>query len=123
LLIDTHLLLWWLNNSPQLPANALPLIADPLNTIFVSVATVWEISIKQALGKIELPSNFDQALATSGFEMLAIQAAHARAASCIPLLHRDPFDRMLMAQATVEKLVLLTADSQVASYGEPARLV
>lgn len=123
LLIDTHLLLWWLNNSPQLSPEALGLIADPLNTIFVSGATIWEITIKQALGKLELPAAFDETLLASGFEMLSINVGHARAIAKLPPVHRDPFDRMLLAQATVEKMVLLTADSLVADYGEPARLV
>lgn len=122
LLLDTHLILWWFDNSPQLPETALRLIAEPENTIFVSAASVWEMSIKQGLGKLELPEAFDKVLATSGFEMLAIQPGHARATKDLPLLHRDPFDRMLLAQATVERITLLTADAQVAKYGKPAML-
>jgi PIN domain nuclease of toxin-antitoxin system len=123
LLLDTHLLLWWLDESPQLPVEARQLIANPRNTIFVSAATIWEISIKQALGKLDLPPEFDEVLAASGFELLGIQAGHARATGKLPPLHRDPFDRMLLAQATVEKLEFLTADSQLAGYGPPVRVV
>ena len=122
LLLDTHLILWWLNNSPELPAEALRLIADPENTIFVSTASIWEISIKQSLGKLDLPDTFDKELDGSGFEILTVRARHARATSELPPLHRDPFDRMLLAQATVERLILLTADSQVGRYGKPAKM-
>ena len=123
LLIDTHLLLWWLDDSPQLSREARGLIADPVNTIFVSAASIWEISIKQALGKLDLPESFDQVLLATGFETLSVQASHSRATGKLPPLHRDPFDRMLLAQASLERLILLTADEQIAKYGSPARLV
>ncbi|MFN7921544.1 MAG: type II toxin-antitoxin system VapC family toxin [Bryobacteraceae bacterium] len=121
-LLDTHILLWWLDDSKALPAEARRLIADPENAIFVSAASIWEISIKQSLGKLDLPNRFDEVLAQSDFEPLPVRAEHARATRELPLIHRDPFDRMLVAQARVEGLTLLTADPAVARYGALVRL-
>ena len=121
LLLDTHVILWWLDDSKRLSAQARRWIENPENTIFISAASIWEIRIKQALGKVRLPNSFQQALEQSGFEMLTVNAAHAHAIGRLPPLHRDPFDRMLLAQATVEGLTLVTADDEVAAYGPPAR--
>jgi len=122
LLLDTHILLWWLNGSAELRAEARELIANPENAVFVSAAAIWEIYIKKSLGKLELPDGFESALDAS-FEMLAIQAGHARAAASLPAIHRDPFDRILVAQAQVERLTLLTADAVLAEYGQGVKLV
>jgi PIN domain nuclease of toxin-antitoxin system len=116
-LLDTHLLLWWLEGSPRLSAQAGETIRDPENTVFVSAVSLWEIWLKQSLGKLRLPADFTERLAAESFESLPLMAAHTRQVALLPWRHRDPFDRMLVAQAQVEKLVLLTADEALAAYG------
>lgn len=118
LLLDTHTLLWWLNDSALRPA-AREAIADPRNDVFVSAATAWEISIKQALGKLTVPSDISARIIASGFEPLLITVAHGFAAGALPRLHDDPFDRMLIAQAQLENLVAVSRDSRFGSYGVP----
>ena len=117
ILLDTHLLLWWLEGSPWLSAQARETIRDPENTVFVSAVSLWEIWLKQSLGKLRLPADFTERLAAESFESPSLMAAHTRQVALLPWRHRDPFDRMLVAQAQVEKLVLLTADEALASYG------
>jgi PIN domain nuclease of toxin-antitoxin system len=117
LLLDTHLLLWWLENSPSLPAQAREAIGNPENTVFVSAVSLWEIWLKQSLGKLRLPENFMERLAAESFESLPLAASQTPQVSVLPWHHRDPFDRMLVAQALAEKLVLLTADGALAAYG------
>ena len=118
ILIDTHLLLWWLANSPSLPAQARALISDPGNTIFVSAVSLWEIWLKESLGKLRLPPDFETKLAAESFENLPLTAAQTRRVALLPWHHRDPFDRMLIAQAQAENLVFLTADERVTPYGD-----
>jgi len=117
LLLDTHVLLWWLDDSPRLPALVRELIADPEKTVFISAATLWEIRIKQRLGKLSLPSDFDAVLDASSFHWLPISRTHANATAALPEHHRDAFDRMLVAQAQCEDLTLLTGDARLAEYG------
>jgi PIN domain nuclease of toxin-antitoxin system len=117
ILLDTHLLLWWLSDNRSLSAQARQLIADPENTVFVSAVSLWEIWLKQSLGKLHLPAAFSKKLAGESFENLPLTASQAAQASLLPWHHRDPFDRMLIAQAEVEKLVLLTADEVLTAYG------
>ncbi len=116
LLLDTHALLWWLDANPLLSEKAKSYIADGSNLVFVSAVIIWEIRIKQALGKLEIPSNFRQVLEQQPFEMLAITAEHAHAVGDLPAIHRDPFDRMLIAQAKVEGFAIVTRDSIVQQY-------
>jgi PIN domain nuclease of toxin-antitoxin system len=123
ILIDTHLLLWWLADDPSLPDEAKTVIADPENTVFVSAVALWEIWLKESLGKLRLPADFEQKLEQESFESLPVTAAHARAVAVLPWHHRDPFDRMLVAQSHVERLTLLTADDGVAAYGDFVRFV
>jgi PIN domain nuclease of toxin-antitoxin system len=122
-LLDTHLILWWLSDSPLLPAEARQLIGDPENTVFVSAVNVWEIWLKESLGKLRLPPDFEQKLGAASFENLPLTAAQARHAAWLPWHHRDPFDRMLVAQAKEEILTLLTADEILKAYGDFVRLV
>lgn len=116
-LLDTHVLLWWLSNDSALPRSAAARIEAAENTIFVSAVTYWEIWLKKSIGKLKIPANFSRIAADQGFEDLPLTAAHARAVADLPWLHRDPFDRILIAQARVEKLRLLTADASLAAYG------
>jgi PIN domain nuclease of toxin-antitoxin system len=117
ILLDTHILLWWLDANPVLPEQAIALISDPENTVFVSAVSLWEIWLKQSLGKLRLPSNFPDRLAAESFEQLPLTAAQTVRIGTLDWVHRDPFDRMLVAQAQTEGLILLTADAALAGYG------
>jgi PIN domain nuclease of toxin-antitoxin system len=123
LLLDTHLLLWASLRGP-LSGRAVGLISDPENTLIFSAASIWEIAIKSGLGRPDFTLDagvFRRELLESGYEELAITGAHAAVAATLPDLHRDPFDRVLIAQAIVEAITLLTADAAILAYGGPAR--
>jgi PIN domain nuclease of toxin-antitoxin system len=117
LLLDTHALLWWLDDSPSLSLKARDAIGEARNVVFVSAVTAWEISIKQALGKLRTPKYLERALAESHFEELPIKIAHAIVAGRLPRHHDDPFDRMLIAQAQTDRLTLVTHDARMSKYG------
>lgn len=126
LLLDTHIALWAITDSPRLPEAARKLILSPENRLWVSTASVWEIAIKHALKRTHMPLSGEQALAhfrQSGYELLSIKPEHAAAVDGLPALHHDPFDRILVAQAQVEPMRLLTHDAMVASYGAGIILV
>lgn len=123
LLLDTHLLLWWVANSGSLSEQARALISDPENTIFVSAVSLWEIWLKESLGKLHVPPDFEDKLALESFESLPLTGPQTRQVARLPWHHRDPFDRMLIAQAQIEDLTLLTADDRVSAYGDFVRLV
>lgn len=116
LLLDTHLLLWWLADAPQLSADHRALIGDGSNDVLVSAVSVAEIAIKASLGKLDAPTDVTGAVATSGFSELDFTLAHGDALRDLPWHHRDPFDRMLVAQAQIEGLTLLTVDRRVQAY-------
>jgi PIN domain nuclease of toxin-antitoxin system len=116
LLPDTHALLWWLDDNPSLSGEARAAIADGGNPVFVSAVVIWEIRIKQGLGKLRLPPDFRQVLDSQPFENLPITAEHAHRVAELPAHHRDPFDRMLVAQAMTEKLTIVTRDPDIARY-------
>lgn len=115
-LLDTHILLWWLADDEQLPAQAAATIADPDTEIVVSAATAWEISIKQAAGRLDAPEDLLDAVAANDFGTLAITADHAVAAGGLPSHHADPFDRMLIAQARIEGFTFVSVDSRFSDY-------
>ena len=117
LLLDTHLLLWWLSNDPALPQSAAALMREERNTLFVSAVTYWEIYLKKGLGKLKIPRDFIKYAAAEGVEDLPLKAAHGRVVADLPWHHRDPFDRVLIAQARSEGFRLLTADRQLGVYG------
>ena len=117
LLLDTHVLLWWLANDTALGGETRAGISDPDSAVYVSAATVWEISIKRALGKLEAPSDLLHRLESNRFETLPMTASHAQTAGALPRHHDDPFDRMLVAQAMLEKLTLITGDPRMNAYG------
>lgn len=119
ILLDTHVLLWWLADDPELGAPGREVIAAPENLIAFSAASIWEIRIKQAVGKLDLPADFADVLARQLFEPLAVTVAHAHALHGLPLLHRDPFDRLLIAQARVEGMTILTRDNVITRYDVP----
>ncbi len=116
LLIDTHILLWWLADDAALPSEVRTALGDPDNLVFVSTASVWEIAIKKQLGKIVLPDDYTRELEEEGFRELPILFRHIEELEGLPLLHRDPFDRLLIAQAKSEKLAFVTTDSQIRKY-------
>lgn len=119
LLLDTHILLWWLTDDPLLPPRADVLIADRRNQVFVSPMNLWEIAIKSQLGKLKADvDEVREAALHSGFQPLPFTLDHAAAVARLPQHHRDPFDRSLLAQALVEPLSLLTHDEGLAVYGQ-----
>ena len=121
-LLDTHVLLWWLSNSPLLPAQARQWIGDPNNTIFVSAVSLREVWLKSSIGKLRVPSGFAQKLAAEPFEDLPLRAEHTPAVAMLEWHHRDPFDRMPIAQARSENLLLLTSDRALGAYGGMVRV-
>ena len=117
LLLDTHALIWWLSDVSELADSARAEIADPRNDIFVSAITGWEIAVKRAKGRITAPRNLAALVEERGFIHLPLTFHHAERAGDLPMHHRDPFDRFLIAQAQAEGLVLVTRDARVPLYG------
>ncbi len=115
-LLDTHILIWALENNPTLSENARNAITAGRNMVFVSSVSVWEISIKKSIGKLKVPDNLLEELLSHRFSLLDINAEHAQLAGELPLIHKDPFDRMLVAQAKIEKLTLISVDPHIAQY-------
>jgi PIN domain nuclease of toxin-antitoxin system len=118
LLLDTHTFLWWRGAPEKLERVARERIAHA-ELVFVSAASAWEAAIKIGLGRLSLPEPFEAGVAASGFEPLPITFEHATRAAELPPHHRDPFDRMLIAQAQVERLILVTRDRQLERYSLP----
>jgi len=120
-LLDTHVWLWLQTTPERLSGEALALVEDTSNDLFLSAASAWEIAIKYALGKLPLPEPPDRyvpsRLELSGTAALPVEIRHAVHVAALPPHHRDPFDRLLIAQAQLENLVLVTADGQLAPYG------
>lgn len=125
-LLDTHLLLWAVAGSDRLPEAARTAIREPANEPFFSAASLWEIAIKHGLGRVDFrvdPFVLRRTMLESGYTELPITGAHAVAAGKLPPIHRDPFDRMLIAQAVVAGMVLMTGDPEVAQYPGPIQKV
>lgn len=116
LLLDTHTLIWSLENNPTLSKVARDAIIDGENMVFVSSASVWEISIKKALGKLQTPDNLLEEIQLHRFTQLPINVEHAELAGKLPDIHKDPFDRMLIAQSMHEKLTLVSRDGVFDQY-------
>ena len=126
LLLDTHLLLWAAEGKRNLSKIARSLIAAPENELLFSAASLWEVAIKRGLGREDFqvsPRLLRRGLLDNGYTELPISGEHAVAVEDLPPIHKDPFDRLLVAQATVEGIALLTVDSLVAQYGAPVRKV
>ena len=126
LLVDTHLLLWAAAGSRRLPQAARRLLEDPANEVLFSAASLWEIVIKAALRRTDFKVDVGllrHALAEMGFSELPVSGAHAERLASLPLIHRDPFDRMLVAQSLAEPLILLTNDGVLAGYGDAVKVV
>ena len=119
LLLDTCVLLWWLDDPDLLSEGASTAIKEPDNEIIVSVVLVWEVAIKKALGKLETPENLKEMIADSGFELIPIDYEHAWQVKDLPFHHKDPFDRLLVTQAKVEHLTIVTRDPKLKPYNIP----
>ena len=115
ILLDSHAVLWWLEDNSSLGSLCRELIENA-DEAFVSAVTPWELGIKRSLGKLSMPDGLSGVLESDGFKLLSITGAHAELAPSLPPFHRDPFDRMLVAQAQLEALVLVTADKALAGY-------
>ena len=126
LLLDTQVLLWAAGMPDKLTAQAIDLIENPENQLCFSAASIWEITIKRSLNRPDFrvePEVLKRGLEDNGYQELAVTSAHAVAVGHLPEIHRDPFDRILMAQAWIEGILLLTADDMLARYPGPIRLV
>lgn len=126
LLLDTHILLWAAGRPERLSPAARQLIEDPGHTLWFSAASLWEVTIKSRLGRVDFqadPSLLRRGLLENGYHELSITSEHVIAVGLLPDLHRDPFDRVLIAQADIEGALLLTADERVAAYRGPVRRV
>jgi PIN domain nuclease of toxin-antitoxin system len=121
LLLDSHTFLWWVKDDPALSRRARAAIADPDNECFLSHASVWEMAIKASLGKLRLPSTVERFVveqaAANSFQLLSITLAHIASVEGLPFHHRDPFDRLLVAQALHEDMALVSRDSSLKAYG------
>lgn len=118
-LLDTHTLIWWLEDNSTLTTEARKIISNLNNLIFVSPVNTWEISIKKALGKINAPDNLEQVILECGFDSLNINIKHTIFVEQLENYHDDPFDRLLISQAVIEGLTLITRDSKIAQYKIP----
>ena len=119
LLLDTHALLWWLTSDQTLSGEARTAIASTESGVFVSAASIWEIAIKKGIGKLAAPDDLEQQLEHHEFEPVPVSVRHALAAGGLPRHHDDPFDRMLVAQAQVERLTIVTRDPRMSAYDVP----
>ena len=115
-LLDTHILLWSLHEPSKLNRKMQDVISNTNNIIFVSAATLWELQIKKAISKISLPDNFSMLLEHGGYELLDIKVEHINKLDELPLIHKDPFDRMLIAQSICENIPLVTNDVEIIKY-------
>ncbi|MFW6313746.1 MAG: type II toxin-antitoxin system VapC family toxin [Spirochaetota bacterium] len=116
LLLDTHIALWWLADDASLSEPVRDHISNTRNLVFVSAATVWEVSINASIGKLVVDDSWLDALLADGIQQLPIRWSHAEHVRQLPMIHRDPFDRLLIAQATDERLILVTADETIPTY-------
>lgn len=120
LLLDTHVLLWWFTDDPQLSKGALAAVLDESNDIFVSAASAWEVATKYRLGKLpearDVFPRFEELVAADGFEFISVSHRHGLRAGSYQITHADPFDRMLAAQVELEGMVLVTKDSALADF-------
>ncbi len=122
-LLDTHVLLWWLSDAERLSDEVYGIISDVDHKIYVSAASVWEIAIKQAIGKLRIDADIVEAIERNGFMSLSISHDCAAATKVLEPIHRDPFDRMLIAQAIREKMTLISADTTIARYRNVSLLI
>lgn len=122
LLLDTHVLIWWATDDPALSDPCRTMLADPRNEVYFSSIAIWEVAIKHSLGKLAMPPEIlHQQSSKSGLTQLPFTAKHAAAVTSLPWIHRDPFDRALIAQAIAEPLILVSQDLKIREYPLPVR--
>jgi PIN domain nuclease of toxin-antitoxin system len=119
LLIDSHVVVWWVTEPNKLTSPARAAISNPDNEVFISAASIWELGLKQAKGKLRMPEGYEKLLRADGFSFLSITAEHATVSGTLPPHHGDPFDRILIAQAIKDSLVLVTRDAMIPLYSIP----
>ena len=121
LLLDTHVFLWWIEGAPALGKRAKTAVSSPDNDVFLSIASCWELAIKLSLGKLQLAQRLDrflpEQLSANGFSVLPVEVKHVSRVATLPFHHRDPFDRLLAAQALEEELAIVSADRVFRNYG------
>jgi PIN domain nuclease of toxin-antitoxin system len=122
LLLDTHVLIWWLEDPTQVAVHVREAVSRPENHVLVSAVSAWEIAIKRSIGKLNVPQDLEIVVPGSGFEWLPVTAKHAIATESLPPIHRDPFDRLLVAQAIVEEATIVTRDANMPKYAVPSIL-
>ena len=115
-ILDTHVFLWWMSDADRLSQEVFDIISDTSNQIYISSATIWEIAIKEALGKLKVDADLSRAIEMNRFRELKVSAVCANATKKLELIHRDPFDRMLIAQAIERDMTLITADRFIVQY-------
>ncbi len=115
-LLDTHVLLWWLTTPEKIAKTAHQIIQDKANLIYISSASFWELAIKKSIGKLELPYNLLETAVAEGFKYLPIMPEEALGVADLPLLHADPFDRLLVIQAKLNDLIIMTHDTKIMQY-------
>ncbi len=119
LLLDTRAAIWWLSDDERLGSDAAAHLHDESNRVLLSAAVVWEVAIKRSLGKLVSPGDFVATLLAGGVQPLAIGLDHAEAVECLPWHHRDPFDRLLVGQSTIERAAVVSSDARLRAYGVP----
>jgi len=117
LLLDAHAFLWWLTGSPGLSAPARHAVADPGNEVLIGIGTLWELTIKRSLGKLNFPHDLETVVRDEGFAVIGITLAHLRILETLPHVHRDPFDRLLIAQSLADQVPIITGDRAFRAYG------
>lgn len=115
-LLDTHAFLWWFTSPEKIESKARKIIRNKSNHIYLSTASFWEMAIKKSLGRLTLPHNLIEAVAAEGFKMLPILPEEALGVADLPLLHADPFDRLLIMQAKLHDLIIITSDTKMSEY-------
>lgn len=118
-LIDTHIFIWWMEESKRLSEEILNLLNNPQNEIFLSAASIWEIIIKKVKKKLKTPKDIERGIKASGFTPISIEMLHVLGIERLPLHHNDPFDRIIISQAKTENLTLITADKKIWKYDLP----
>ena len=116
MLIDTQIFIWWMEKSPRLSPKIISILKDRNEPIFFSLVSVWEIVIKKGVKKLKTPYDVEGGILASGFNLLPIELAHILEVEHLPSIHKDPFDRLLIAQAIVEKIKIITADPVFSKY-------
>jgi PIN domain nuclease of toxin-antitoxin system len=119
ILLDSHVLLWWMDDPSKLSPKARAEISNPANAVFASAVSIWELGLKVSKGKLRLPLGFHETLGEHGIQSLSFIASHAIESIALPDIHGDPFDRALVAQCRLESLTLATRDRVLADYGIP----